>query len=185
MGQMRCCYEFSPLLYDPFWSQILKIAQICFLSNIISIVGSIPESERSLGGGMATHSVFLPGKSVDYSPWGCKSVGHDLTTKQQIYIYIYIYIYVCVCVYVSPSVKSLFADSRTVAHQVLLSMEFSRQEYWSLPRTFGPAWLDLRALVSIIYRARTNSLQPDLYWAFISGLGASFPSSEFSLSLSF
>ena len=68
------------------------------MSNIISIVASIPESERSLGGGMATHSVFLPGKShgqrslVDYSPWGCKSVGHDLTTKQNIYIY------VCVCV---------------------------------------------------------------------------------------
>ena len=33
--------------------------------------------------------VFLPGRSrgqrnlVGYSPWGCKSVGHDLETKQQ------------------------------------------------------------------------------------------------------
>ena len=33
--------------------------------------------------------VFLPGKShgqrslVGYSPWGCRSVGHDLETKQQ------------------------------------------------------------------------------------------------------
>ena len=37
---------------------------------------------------MATHSVFLPGKShghkslVGYSPWGHKRVGHDLATKQ-------------------------------------------------------------------------------------------------------
>ena len=33
--------------------------------------------------------VSLPGKSheqrslASYSPWGCKTVGHDLTTKQQ------------------------------------------------------------------------------------------------------
>ena len=39
---------------------------------------------------MATHSVFLPGKShghkslVGYSPWGHKRVGHDLATKQQL-----------------------------------------------------------------------------------------------------
>ena len=38
---------------------------------------------------MATHSIFLPGKShgqrslVGYSPWGLKRVGHDLTTKKQ------------------------------------------------------------------------------------------------------
>ena len=50
---------------------------------------------RSLGGEdplekeMATHSVFLPGKSygqrrlVGYSPRGRKRVGHDLTTKGQ------------------------------------------------------------------------------------------------------
>ena len=36
---------------------------------------------------MATHSVFLPGKShgqrslVGYSPWGCKRVGYKLVTK--------------------------------------------------------------------------------------------------------
>jgi len=38
---------------------------------------------------MATHSIFLSGKSrehgtlVGYSPWGCKRVGNDITTKQQ------------------------------------------------------------------------------------------------------
>ena len=39
--------------------------------------------------------VFLPGEShgqgslVSYSPWGCKIVGHDLATKQQMCLYIY------------------------------------------------------------------------------------------------
>ena len=37
---------------------------------------------------MQPTAVFLPGKAhgqrslVGYSPWGCKSVGHDLATKQ-------------------------------------------------------------------------------------------------------
>ena len=50
-----------------------------------------------------------------------------------VYIYIYIYIYsVCVCVCVSCSVHvQLFTTPWTVAHQVPLSMRFSRQEYWS------------------------------------------------------
>ena len=41
-------------------------------------------------------------------------------------MHVYIYIYMCVlsCVW-------LFATPRTVAHQAPLSMEFSRQEYWS------------------------------------------------------
>ena len=40
--------------------------------------------------------VFLPGKShgqrnlAGYSPWGCKRVGHDLATKEHIYVYIHI-----------------------------------------------------------------------------------------------
>ena len=37
-------------------------------------------------------------------------------------------VYVCVCVL---SCVQLFATSWTVACQALLSMEFSRQEYWS------------------------------------------------------
>ena len=38
---------------------------------------------------MATHSIFLPGKSdgqrslVGYSPWGHKRVGHGLVAQQQ------------------------------------------------------------------------------------------------------
>ena len=45
---------------------------------------------------MATYSVFLPEKShgqrslVGYSPWGHKRGGHDLVTKQQIFLCIYI-----------------------------------------------------------------------------------------------
>ena len=44
--------------------------------------------------------IFLPGKShrqrslVDYSPQGCKRVGHDLAAKQQHYIIYYIIKYV-------------------------------------------------------------------------------------------
>ena len=61
-----------------------------------------------------------------------------------IYIYIYVCMYVCMCVYVyiythtceTKSVSCLvMSDSSvtpwTVAHQASLSMEFSRQEYWS------------------------------------------------------
>ena len=38
---------------------------------------------------------------------------------------------VCVCVCVSHSVASDSFQPRTVAHQAPLSVEFSRQEYWS------------------------------------------------------
>ena len=38
---------------------------------------------------------------------------------------------VCVCVYWSLSHVQLFATPCTVAHQVPLSMEFSRQEHWT------------------------------------------------------
>ena len=38
---------------------------------------------------------------------------------------------VCVCVCVSPSVMSNYATPWTIALQAPLSMEFSRQEYWS------------------------------------------------------
>ena len=37
---------------------------------------------------------------------------------------------VCVCMHVLSHVQ-LFATPWTVAHQVLLPMEFSKQEYWS------------------------------------------------------
>ena len=51
-------------------------------------MGSIPGLGRSPEKEIATHSVFLPGKShghkslVGYSPWSHKRVGHDLATKQ-------------------------------------------------------------------------------------------------------
>ena len=54
------------------------------------------------------------------------------TTYVYLYIYIYIYIHIHIKVKVkSPSRVWLFATPWTVAHQAPLSMEFSRQEYWS------------------------------------------------------
>ena len=42
-----------------------------------------------------------------------------------------VYVCVCVCVYKSCSVASDSTIPGTIAHQAPLSMEFSRQEYWS------------------------------------------------------
>ena len=47
------------------------------------------------------------------------------------YISMWVYMYMCVCVCESLSCVQLFATPWTPACQVLLSMEFSRQEYWS------------------------------------------------------
>ena len=44
--------------------------------------------------------------------------------------YVYTYTYVYVCAQLLSSVR-LFATSWTIVHQAPLSMEFSRQEYWS------------------------------------------------------
>ena len=44
-------------------------------------------------------------------------------------MYVYVYIYVCMCCAQSLSRVQLFAPHE--AHQAPLSMEFSRQEYWS------------------------------------------------------
>ena len=46
------------------------------------------------------------------------------------YVYVHMYIYVRVCVQ-SLSHVQLFGTPWTAAHQASLSMEFSRQEYWS------------------------------------------------------
>ena len=52
-----------------------------------------------------------------------------------IYVYVYVYVYthtwVCIQVISVLSCIWLFAAAWTVAHQAPLSMEFSRQEYWS------------------------------------------------------
>ena len=57
-------------------------------------MGSIPGSGRYLGEGNSNPlPVFLPGKShgqrspEGYSPWGCKLVGHNLATRQQLASY--------------------------------------------------------------------------------------------------
>ena len=43
------------------------------------------------------------------------------------YVYVYIYVHINMCVL---SLVWLFVTLWTVASQALLSMEFSRQEYW-------------------------------------------------------
>ena len=56
-------------------------------------VGSIPGLGRSLGEGMATHSVFLPGEFhgqrslAGYSPWSCQESNEteeQLSTQRQV-----------------------------------------------------------------------------------------------------
>ena len=81
-------------------------------------------------------SVLLPGKShrlrslVGYSPWGRKE--SDMTEQLHFTSYIYI---MHACMYSCFSHIHLFEGAHrtlcTVAHQSLLSMVFSRQEYWS------------------------------------------------------
>ena len=70
------------------------------LPGSVGDLGSIPGLGRSPGGGCVNTlqyswrgkwqptPVFLPGESygqrslAGYGPWGCKSAGHDLETKQ-------------------------------------------------------------------------------------------------------
>ena len=93
--------------------------------------------------------VFLPGefhgqKSLaGYSPWGGKEsdTTERLTYIHNIHIhsfplpifpielYEFFIYFTCVC-YPLSRVR-LFVTPRTVAHQASLSMEYSRQEYWS------------------------------------------------------
>ena len=46
-------------------------------------------------------------------------------------VYVWVCIFVCVCVCYSVCHVQLFVTSWTVAHQNPLSIEFSRQKYWS------------------------------------------------------
>ena len=55
-----------------------------------------------------------------------------------IYVYVCIYMYVCIYIYIYKKLKcqllshvQLFVSPWTVACKSPLSMEFSRQEYWS------------------------------------------------------
>ena len=61
------------------------------------------------------------------SPWGSQRVGHDLVTEQQLTLMEHSYM----SSEVAQSCPTLCNPMDCVAHQVPLSMEFSRQEYWS------------------------------------------------------
>ena len=116
----------------------------------LPVVQETPGWEDSLEKEMAIHSVFLPGefhgqrRLAGYSPWVHNRVGHDLATKQQPQIkysdktigenpYLgsrpgedFI---ACICAQ-SLGCVQLFETPWIVAHQVPVSMRFSRQEFW-------------------------------------------------------
>ena len=60
--------------------------------------------------------------------WFLKSLDHHLKLQAILPICFFMCVSVCVC---SPNCFQFFASPWTVAHQVPLFMEFSRQEYWS------------------------------------------------------
>ena len=70
------------------FSRILEWVSISYSKGLPEL-GMEPGSGRSPGEGNGNSTpVFLPGKlhgqrSLGYSPWGCKRVGHNLATKQQ------------------------------------------------------------------------------------------------------
>ena len=139
---------------------------------------------------MATHSVFLSGKShgqrrlVDYSPWGCKSVGHDLTTKQQIYIY------VCVCVSQSISQVTLrslqdCSPPSYSVHGILqtrilkwVTIPFSRGIFWT--QRLNPGLLHCRLILYCLSHQGSPYINVHMYniciyvykkiYIFLSGL---------------
>ena len=61
---------------------------------------------------------------LDY--FSVESIGKE-TKRQKFQIYHFTNVRVCICAQSCPTLETPW----TVAHQVLLSMEFSRQEYWS------------------------------------------------------
>ena len=121
--------------------------------------------------------MFLPGKShgqrglVDHSPWDHKRVGHNLATKQQQQQFLCtVYVFICV---------QLFATPWTVAHQVPLSMGFSRQEYWSgchaLLQGIFPTQGSTRGLLHCRWILYQHSVLGPLYSSFCSILQTQFP----------
>ena len=86
-------------------------------------------------------------KTLRVPPFGLKP-STDTTS------YIEICVCVCVCVCVSRSV--VFAALWTVAHLVTLSMEFSRQQYWS-----GLPFRSSRELLNSEIKPRSPTLQAD------------------------
>ena len=79
------------------------------------------------------------------------------------------FILVCVCQLLSR--VQLFATPRTVAHQASLSMEFSRQEYWSglpfpSPRNFPTQGLNPGVLShrQVLYHLSYREVL-SLYWS--------------------
>ena len=81
MGDKNTLEELKGL---PWWLSVKESARQCRRHGFDTWVRRIPWRRK-----WQPTPVSLPGKShrqrslVDYSPWGCKGVRHDLGTKQQ------------------------------------------------------------------------------------------------------
>ena len=90
-------------------------------------------------------------KTLRVPPFGLKP-----STDTISYIKVCVYVCVCVCVCVCVSRSVVFAALWTVAHLVPLSMEFSRQQYWS-----GLPFRSSGELLNSEIKPRSPTLQAD------------------------
>ena len=116
---------------------------VCYLSTAFERAGTVHPCERVA---RAYKSVQLPAGIPNAGPLGFLICGVS---------WLEISHFVCVC----QSVMSrLFATPRTAAHQAPLSVEFSRQEYWS-----GLPFPSPGDLPSSGFKPRSPALQAILY----------------------
>ena len=114
-----------------FVCNMIEIRNHCF--NIIIQVSLIQLHDRAKPQGVVSPSMFL-------------------ITELFCYLVLCVSVYECVCVCVCVlSPVLLFATPWTVAHQTLLCMEFSRQEYWlAISYSRGSSWPRDQTRVSCI-----------------------------------
>ena len=138
----RCLNAVQTRALSPSW---LVLPPTTAQRKLICILIPCPQTRQahSLVQGLCTCSLFF----LEHSPWNFCTLempswttsfkrvlqpqpsvsSHSVSFSAQAFLLYYI-----VCMYVLNcfSHVQLFATLWTVAHQVLLSMEFSRQEYW-------------------------------------------------------
>ena len=142
----RCLNAVQTRALSPSWLVLPPLPPTTAQRKLICIMIPCPQTRQahSLVQGLCTCSLFF----LEHSPWNFCTLempswttsfkrvlqpqpsvsSHSVSFSAQAFLLYYI-----VCMYVLDrfSHVQLFATLWTVAHQVLLSMEFSRQEYWS------------------------------------------------------
>ena len=142
----RCLNAVQTRALSPSWLLLPPLPPTTAQRKLICIMIPCPQTRQahSLVQGLCTRSLFF----LEHSPWNFCTLkmpswttsfkrvlqpqpsvsSHSVSFSAQAFLLYYI-----VCMYVLSrfSHVQLFATLWTVAHQVLLSMEFSRQEYWS------------------------------------------------------